>query len=140
MANLISKNSVSYVDASKMVESALAKAAQLGCDQNVAVVDCGGNLLAFGRMDNAPILGIEGAQRKAHTSLLGVGTEAFYEAIKNHDGTVHGLSHLPGSIMVPGGLPIIIDGEVVGGIGSSGGMPEEDIACSQAGIDAIATS
>jgi uncharacterized protein GlcG (DUF336 family) len=39
--------------------------------------------------------------------------------------------------MVPGGLPIIIDDEIVGGIGASGGMPEEDIACSQAGLDIL---
>jgi uncharacterized protein GlcG (DUF336 family) len=65
------------------------------------VVDCGGNLLAFGRMDDAP------------------------------------LSNLPGSIMIPGDLPIIIDDEIVGGTGASGGMAEEDIACSQAGLDVL---
>jgi uncharacterized protein GlcG (DUF336 family) len=138
MVNLISRKSVSYGDAARMVEAALLKAKELGCSQSIAVVDCGGNLLAFGRMDAAPILGIEGAQRKAYTSLLGVGTEAFYDAIKNHAGTVHGLSSLTGSIMVPGGLPIIFQGETVGGIGASGGMPEEDVACAQAGLDAIA--
>ena len=139
MKKLISKKSVSYSDAAKMVEAAMEKAKDLGCAQNIAVVDCGGNLLAFGRMDDAPILGIEGAQRKAYTSLLGIGTEAFYGAIKNHEGTVHGLSNLPGSIMVPGGLPINVQSGTVGGIGASGGMPEEDVACAQAGLDAIAT-
>ena len=135
MANLVSKRSIAYEDAARMVMAGIRKAKELECSQNIAVVDCGGNLLAFGRMDNAPILGIEGAQRKAHTSLLGVGTAEFYDAVKDHTGTVHGLSNLPGSIMVPGGLPIIIDGEIVGGIGASGGMPEEDVACSQAGLD-----
>jgi len=72
-------------------------------------------------------------------AVLGVGTEAFYNAIKNHEGTVHGLSNLPGSIMVPGGLSIIVEGAIVGGIGASGGMPEDDIACAHAGLDAIAT-
>ena len=138
MANLITKKCVSYTDASRMVSAALEKAEELGCSQNIAVVDCGGNLLAFARMDDAPILGITGAQRKAHTALLGIGTEAFYDAIKHHEGTVHGLSNLPGTIMVPGGLPIVIDKQTVGGIGASGGMPEEDVACAQAGLDAIA--
>lgn len=137
MVSLISKRSIAYEDAARMVEAAIGKSKELGCNQNIAVVDCGGNLLAFGRMDDAPILGITGAQRKAHTSLLGIGTAEFYDAVKDHQGTVHGLSHLPGSIMVPGGLPIVIDDEIVGGIGTSGGMPEEDIACSQAGLDIL---
>lgn len=138
MVRLVTKHSVSYEDAARMVEAALDKAKELGCSQNIAVVDCGGNLLAFARMDDAPIMGIQGAQRKAHTSLLGIGTEAFYDAVKDHEGTVHGLSHLPESIMVPGGLPIVVENETVGGIGASGGMPEEDVACAQAGLDAFA--
>ncbi len=137
MAKLISRKTISYEDAARSLKAAMNKARELGCHQNVAVVDSSGNLLAFGRMDDAPILGIEGAQRKAHTSLLGIGTAQFYEAVKGHTGTVHGLSNLPGAIMVPGGLPVIIDGEVVGGIGASGGMPEEDVACSQAGLDEL---
>ncbi len=137
MANLISRQTISYEDAASMLKAAMTKAQELGCHQNVAVVDSSGNLLAFGRMDSAPILGIEGAQRKAHTALLGIGTAQFYDAVKDHTGTVHGLSNLPGAIMVPGGLPIIIDGQVVGGIGASGGMPDQDVACSQAGLDEL---
>ena len=139
MTHLISKRSVSYIDASTMIKAALNKAKELGCNQNIAIVDNGGNLLAFARMDDASILGIEGAQRKAYTALLGVGTETFYNAIKHNEGTVHGLSHLPGAIMVPGGLPILAHGETVGGIGASGGLPEEDVICAQAGLDAISS-
>jgi uncharacterized protein GlcG (DUF336 family) len=103
------------------------------------VVDIGGNLVSFARMDDAPIMGIEGAQRKACSALLGVSTADFYDGVKGHEGTVHGLSHLPGSIMVPGGVPIVIAGEVVGGIGASGGLPEEDVACAEAGMAVLAS-
>ncbi len=139
MSHTISKQSITYAAAARMVDGALVRAGELGCNQVVAVVDVGGNLLAFARMDNAPIIGIEGAQRKAYTALLGISTEAFYEAIKDNQGVLLGLSELPGSIMVPGGLPVIVDGECVGGIGVSGGLQEEDVACAQAGLDVLAS-
>ena len=137
MSKLVEKTSISYAAAQAMVDAAMEKARSLGCAQCVAVVDNAGHMLAMGRMDDAPVMGIEGCQRKAKTGLLGVGSAEFFEAIKHHDGTVHGLSHLPGSIMVPGGLPIRVEGQVVGGIGASGGLPEEDVACAQAGLEAV---
>jgi len=138
MSNTITKQSISYEAATMMVAAAIAKAEKLGCRQNAAVVDVGGRLVAFGRMDGALILGIEGCQRKAFTALFGVGTEGLYDAIKDDPSLVHGLSHFTNATFVGGGLPIIIDGEVVGGIGVGGGSVEEDVACSQAGIDALA--
>ena len=137
MANTIEKRSISYDAATKMIAAAIAKAEALGCGQNVAVLDDAGRLLAFGRMDGAPILGIEGCQRKAFTALFGVGTQDLYQAIKDDPSLVHGLSHFSNATMVGGGLPIIINGEVVGGIGVGGGSVEEDVACSQAGLDAL---
>jgi uncharacterized protein GlcG (DUF336 family) len=138
MSNTITKQSINYEAATKMVAAAITKAVELGCRQNAAVVDIGGRLVAFGSMDGALILGIEGCQRKAFTSLFGVGTEDLYAALKDDPSLVHGLSHFTNATFVGGGLPIIIDGEVVGGIGVGGGTVEEDVACSQAGIDALA--
>ena len=137
MANTFEKRSISYAAATKMLAAAIAKAETLGCKQNAAVVDDSGRLVAFGRMDGAPVLGIEGCQRKAFTALFGVGTEDLYQAIKDDPSLVHGLSHFTNATMVGGGLPIIIKGEVVGGIGVGGGTVEEDVACSQAGIDTL---
>ena len=88
-------------------------------------------------MDGALLLGIEGCQRKAFTALFGVGTQDLYSAIKDNQSLVIGLSHFPRATLVGGGLPIMIDGEVVGGIGVGGGTVDEDVACSQAGLDAI---
>jgi uncharacterized protein GlcG (DUF336 family) len=101
------------------------------------VVDEGGNLKAFGRMDGAPLLGVEGCQRKAFTALFGVGTQDLYRAIQDDQSLVVGLSHFSRATMVGGGLPIVIEGEIVGGIGVGGGTVEEDVACSQAGLDAL---
>ena len=137
MANTYAKNTISYESAAKMVAAAIAKAEELGCKQNVAVVDDGGNLKAFGRMDGAPLLGVEGCQRKAFTALFGVGTKDLYNAIKGDQSLVVGLSHFGRATMVGGGLPIVSGGEVVGGIGVGGGTVDEDVACAQAGLDAL---
>lgn len=137
MAQTFSKRALSYEAAAKMVAAALAKAEELRCKQNVAVVDEGGNLKAFGRMDGAPLLGVEGCQRKAFTALFGVGTQDLYRAIQDDQSLVIGLSHFSRATMVGGGLPIVIEGEIVGGIGVGGGTVEEDVACSQAGLDAL---
>ena len=137
MAKTYTKNTISYESAAIMVAAAIAKAEELGCKQNVAVVDDGGNLKAFGRMDGAPLLGVEGCQRKAFTALFGVGTQDLYSAIKDDQSLVVGLSHFSRATMVGGGLPIVVDGEVIGGIGVGGGTVDEDVACSQAGLDAL---
>ncbi len=137
MAKTYAKNTISYESAAKMVAAAVAKAEELGCKQNVAVVDDGGNLKALGRMDGAPLLGVEGCQRKAFTALFGVGTQDLYNAIKEDQSLVVGLSHFSRATMVGGGLPIVVDGEVIGGIGVGGGTVDEDVACSQAGLDAL---
>ena len=137
MAQTFSKRALSYEAATVMVAAAIERAEQLGCKQNVAVVDEGGNLKAFGRMDGAVLLGVEGCQRKAFTALFGMGTEDLYQMLKDDQSLVVGLSHFSRATMVGGGLPVVIDGEVVGGIGVGGGSVEQDVACSQAGLDAL---
>ena len=77
MANVQKKLSISYELARKMVDAAVAEARELGVRENVAIIDDGGNLTAFGRMDGAPILSTEIAQNKAFTALFGVSTGFF---------------------------------------------------------------
>src|SRR5712691_6526375 len=68
MANLVKKHSISFELAQKMVDAAVAKAREIGVSENVVILDDGGNLKAFGRMDGAPIPTIEMAQNKAYSS------------------------------------------------------------------------
>ena len=79
MTDLIKKHSISSELAQKMADAALAKARALGVSENVAILDDGGNLKAFSRMDGAPILSIEMAQNKAYTALFGVSTQDFFD-------------------------------------------------------------
>ncbi len=137
MDKTYSKKTITYALAAQMVAAAVARAKELGIKQNVAVVDDGGNLKAFGRMDGAVLLGIEGSQRKAYTALFGFGTADFYNAIKDDPSLLVGLSHFSGATVVGGGLPITIDGEVIGGIGVGGGTVEQDIDCAKAGLKVL---
>src|SRR6266404_278318 len=82
MANVVKKHSISYELAEKMVDKAVAKAREIGVSENVAILDDGRNLKAFGRMDGAPIPTIEMAQNKAYTALFGVSTQEFFNFIQ----------------------------------------------------------
>src|SRR5258707_11000242 len=75
MADVVKKHSISSELAQKMVNAAVTKARELGVTENVAILDDGGNLKAFSRMDGASIPTIEIAQKKAYTALFGVSTQ-----------------------------------------------------------------
>src|SRR6201984_3182425 len=94
MANVVKKHSISSELAQKMVDQAVAKATELGVTENVAILDDGGNLKAFGRMDGAPILCIEIAQNKAYTALFGVSTQDVFNFIQSDPSLLAGMPTL----------------------------------------------
>src|SRR5260370_10259292 len=120
MANVVKKHSISSELAHKMVDAAVAKAKELGVTENVAVLDDGGNLKAFSRMDGAPFLCIEMAQNKAYTALFGVSTQDFFNFIQGDPSLLAGIPTLARVAAWGGGVPIKVNGEVVGAIGLSG--------------------
>src|SRR6202165_1801788 len=95
MADVVKKHSISSELAQKMVDEAVAKARELGVTENVAILDDGGNLKAFSRMDGAPILCIEMAQNKAYTALFGVSTHELFDFIKGDPSLLAGMPTLP---------------------------------------------
>jgi uncharacterized protein GlcG (DUF336 family) len=126
-------------DAKIILQGAEKKAREIGVDMDIAVVDDGGNLLAFYRMDKAKITSIDVAINKAFTAagarkgtheyaeIAGPGKPAFGIHVSNR-----------GRFMIlGGGLPIFVDGQIVGGIGCSSGSVDEDRIVAQAGIDAF---
>lgn len=137
MAQTFEKQSISAEMAQKMVAAAVAKAQELGIPQVAAVLDESGHLKAFCRMDSAPLVSIEVAQNKAYTALFGMPSHEFFNFIKNDPALLAGVPHIPRIVTFGGGLPIRIGDAVVGAIGVSGGSVEQDIACAQAGLDAI---
>src|SRR6266481_419016 len=135
MANVVKKQSISSELAQKMVSAAVAKARELGVTENVAILDDGGNLKAFSRMDGAPIPTIEMAQNKAYTSLLGVSTQDFFNFIQGDPSLLAGIPTLSRMAAWGGGFPIKVDGELVGAIGVSGAPTvQNDIDCARAAL------
>ena len=106
MANVIKKHSISFELAQKMVDEAVAKSKEIGVSENVAILDDGGNLKAFSRMDGAPILSIEIAQNKAYTALFGVSTQDFFNFIQGDPSLLAGVPTLARVAAWGGGVPL----------------------------------
>jgi uncharacterized protein GlcG (DUF336 family) len=135
MTNVIKKHTISSELAQKMVNAAVAKARELGVSENVAILDDGGNLKAFTRMDGAPIPTIEIAQNKAYTALFGVSTQDFFSFIQGDPSLLAGLPTLARVAAWGGGFPIKVDGEIVGAIGLSGAPTvQDDVGCARAAL------
>ena len=135
MANVVKKHSISFELAQKMVDAAVAKARELGVTENIAILDDGGNLKAFGRMDGASVPTIEIAQRKAYTALFGVSTQDFFNFIQGDPSLLAGIPTLARVAAWGGGFPIKVDGEIVGAIGLSGAPSvQNDVDCARAAL------
>ena len=135
MPNLVNKHSISLDLAQKMLAAAVAKASEIGVSENIVILDDGGNLKAFGRMDGAPLPTIEMAQNKAYTALLGVSTQDFFNFIQSDPSLLAGIPTLSRIAAWGGGFPITVNGEVVGAIGISGAPAvQNDIDCATAAL------
>jgi uncharacterized protein GlcG (DUF336 family) len=141
MPNLVKKHSISSELAQKMVDEAVAKARELGVTENVAILDDGGNLKAFRRMDGASIPTIEIAQNKAYTALFGVSTQDFFDFIQGDPSLLAGIPTLGRVAAWGGGFPIKVNGEVVGAIGVSGAPAvQNDVDCARAALALVPES
>ena len=145
MADVVKKHSVSFELAQRMVDAVVTKAREIGVSENVVILDDGGNLKAFGRMDGAPIPTIEMAQNKAYTALFGVSTQDFFNFIQKDPSLLAGVPALSRMAAWGGGFPIKVNGEVVGAIGVSGAPAvQNDVDCASAALalisDAMAVS
>src|ERR1700730_12307240 len=135
MANVVKKYSISSELAQKMLDAAVAKARELGVTENVAILDDGGNLEAFSRMDGASIPTIEIVQKKAYTGLFGVSTQGFFDFIKGDRSLWAVIPTLARVAAWGGGLPIKVNGEVVGAIRRRGAPTvQNDVDCAKAAL------
>jgi len=135
-AQLLEKKALSLAAARKMVAAAEAEAERNNWRGVVAVVDDGGWIILVERMDHAALTaGVELAPGKARAAaLFKKPTQALEEAI-NH-GRYAAIA-ARGFIEMQGGLPVVVDGEVIGGIGASFATPEEDARIAKAGLAAL---
>ena len=139
MADTFPKASISTEAAHRIIEAAEAKASEMGTPMVIAIVDDGGVLKAFSRMDGAALLSVQVAQDKAYTAVgFGMPTHGWHDFIKDDpplaDGAPTGIDRL---VIFGGGYPITIDGQLAGAIGVSGGHYTEDQQVAEAGLGAI---
>ncbi len=122
--------------AARMTDAALARADELGALVSAAVVDAGGHLVHFQRMDRAEIAGPTLAVDKAFTAVAHRIATAELTALAAPGGDLAGLQANGGGryVVFGGGLPCWNDGRVVGGVGVSGGTAEQDVACARAAV------
>lgn len=134
---MLSINRLDQNDAQLLIKGARAKAKEIGVPMCIAITDESGSLIAFECMDGGKITSVTIAQDKAFTAA------AARKATHEYNETC-----VPGSLgfgihtalggrlcVVGGGLPVTLNGEVVGGIGLSSGTPQQDMACAQAGLE-----
>ena len=127
---------ISLDRAQAIIHAAVTEAKKRNWNMNVAVVDSGGNLVAFQRMDGAMLASIQIAEHKARAAAT------FRRETKQFEDGIQ-LMHLnyllafDGIIASRGGIPLIEQGAIIGGIGSSGGTDSQDEIVSKAGVAVI---
>ncbi len=128
---------LSQDEARLLIEGARQKALDIGVPMCIAIVDESGNLMAFERMDGGKVTSTTVAQDKAFTAAAARKATHEYNAACVPGNLVFGIHTAIGGRLsvVGGGLPVTVEGTVVGGIGLSSGTPQQDMECAQAGID-----
>ncbi|MFG5778376.1 heme-binding protein [Comamonas sp. J-3] len=123
----------------RAVQAAIWHATQLQVRVNVSVVDAAGLPAAFARMAGAPLHSVEIAIDKAYTAAsFGLATGDWQAALQSHSPAVRtGLLQRPRFVAFGGGLPIVEQGECIGGIGVSGGSEAQDSEIALAGLQEL---
>lgn len=123
--------------AKKAMAGAEAEAKKNGWPVVIAILDSGGNLVMLQRLDNTQWGSIEVAKDKARSAVAyRRPTKVFQDAIAQGGVNIR-LLQLSGANVLEGGIPIMADGKVIGGIGVSGVTSQQDAQIDQAGIDAL---
>jgi len=128
---------ISVENAKKAAAPALAEAAKNNWRVAVAIVDPSGNLVYYEKMDNTQLGSAEVAIDKARTAaLFKRPTKAFQDVLAGGGDGLRVLT-LKGVVAVEGGIPLVMDGKIVGAIGVSGATSAQDAQCAKAGADTV---
>jgi glc operon protein GlcG len=137
-AELPTKKVLTLGMAKRLVAAAEAEAKKRGATVVIAVVDDGGQLILLERLDDTQVASVEVAIGKARTAaIFRRPSKEFEDQVKN--GRVAALA-LPGATPLQGGIPITVEGKVIGAIGASGNSPQEDEEIARTGAAVTATA
>ena len=140
IAQTIEKKSLTLDDAKKVIAAAVAEAKSKNAPGGaIAVVDEGGNLVAVERLDNTFAAGANISIGKARTAVMFKRPTKFFEDVINKGRTA--MTTLNDFTPLQGGIPIVVDGQIIGAIGVSGAASaQQDEELAIAGANALATS
>jgi glc operon protein GlcG len=129
--------SITIAQAKKVAEAALAPARANGWTMVIAIVDPGGHLVYLEKLDQTQVGSVVIAEQKARSAaIFKRPTSTFQERLaRGGDGLL--VLRLAGAIPVEGGVPIVVDGQLIGALGVSGGSSSEDEVCAKAGASAL---
>lgn len=126
---------LTLTETTRILDAARSEAQKNHWPVAIAVVDDGGHLLGMLRLDDCAPIGAEMAIGKARTSALGRRDSRLYEEMINSGRTAFVSAPLVATL--EGGVPVIVDGQVVGAVGVSGVKPGEDAQVAKAGAQAV---
>ena len=130
------KSVLTSADVKKMAAAAEAEALANNWAVTIAIVDDGGHLLSLHRMDGCAPISAHIAPSKAKTAAMGRRETKIYEDIINNGRTAFlSVPYIDG--MLEGGVPVVVDGQVIGAVGVSGVKSEQDAQVAKAGIAAV---
>jgi uncharacterized protein GlcG (DUF336 family) len=131
--DIIMAPTVRLAAAQRAVGAAVAEAERLAVDVCIAAADSAGHLLAFARMDHAPLLCVQLAQDKAYSvsSFGGLPTDEWWRLLESEPALLHGI------VKTDRLVPLVCEGRTVGAIGVSGGSSEQDVRIAEAGAAAV---
>ena len=128
---------ISFEQAKKVMAGAEAEAKKNNWPVVITIVDSGGNLVMLSRLDNAQWGSIEVAKDKARSAVAFRRPTKVFQDLIAQGGANLRLLNLSGASMLEGGIPIVVEGKVVGAVGVSGVTSQQDAQIGQAGIDAM---
>ena len=123
----------------RLFSAAQEAAAGIGVAMSIAIVDTAGSLVAFQRMDGAWLGSVDLAQRKARTSALFPMPSSVLGQMSQPGGPIFGIEATNGGLVsFGGGFPLAAaDGTVIGAVGVSGGLVDQDVAVAEAVVKAV---
>ena len=134
---------ITHDAAREVVSAAVAAAEGIAVPVCIAIADPGGNLVAFLRMDGAPLLSARIAQDKAYTvsAFNGLPTHRWYGLLEDEPALLHGIVHTERLVIFGGGVPLAdSDGLLMGAVGVSGGSAEQDREIAEAAASGLGVS
>jgi uncharacterized protein GlcG (DUF336 family) len=133
---MLTINRLDLADAELLIAGARSKAMEIGVPMCIAVTDESGQLIAFQRMDGGKVTSTTIAIDKAFTAAGARRSTHDYGVASQPGAPAYGINSAIGGrlMVVGGGLPVMVLGEVVGGIGISSGTPQQDRDCAEAGL------